>query len=57
MTLLDELLCSLDSKLNILEITETKLGEKSLFPMLISKDKTFSTLTHQQTQVELQFYT
>ena len=30
LNLLEELLCSLDSKLNILGITETKLGEKSI---------------------------
>ena len=30
LNLLEELLCSLDSKLDILGITETKLGEKSI---------------------------
>ena len=30
LNLLEELLCSLDSKLDILVITETKLGEKSI---------------------------
>ena len=47
LNLLEELLCSLDSKLDILGITETKLGEKSI-------SNFFSNFfSRQQTQVEL----
>ena len=52
LNLLEELLCSLDSKLDILGVTETKLGEKSISNVNI-KGYIFFTRTRQQTQVEL----
>ena len=52
LNLLEELLCSLDFKLDLLGITETKLGEKSISNVNI-KGYNFFTRTRQQTQVEL----
>ena len=52
LNLLEELLCSLDSKLDILGNTQTKLGEKSISNVNI-KGWNFFTRTRQQTQVEL----
>ena len=52
LNLLEELLCSLDSKLDILGVTEAKLAEKSISNVNI-KGHNFFTRTRQQTQVEL----
>ena len=43
LNLSEELLCSLDSKLDILGITETKLGEKSIFNVNIKGNDFFHT--------------
>ena len=43
LNLLEELLCSLDSKLDILGITETKLGEKSISNVNIKGYNVFHT--------------
>ena len=43
LSLLEELLCSLDFKLDILGITETKLGEKSIFNVNIKGLNFFHT--------------
>ena len=43
LNLLEELLCSLDSKLDILGITETKLGEKSISNVSIKGYNFFHT--------------
>ena len=43
LNLLEELLCSLDSKLDILRITETKLGEKSISNVYIKGYNFFHT--------------
>ena len=53
LNLLEELLCSLDSKLDILGITETKLGEKSISNVNIKSYNFFFTRTRQLMQVEL----
>ena len=52
LNLLEELLCSLDSKLDTLGNTQTKFGEKSISNVNI-KGYNFFTRTRQQTQVEL----